>query len=214
MNTPATLQLACAKPTHVVIWTEDVPPSQGSGAAGPLIGMLMNKITELEQRFNALTATIIAQAQAQAAAPAPAPAAAPGLYFPQSLSPHLSGLNVEPIQSSSPGSVMAQTAQTAQPSQGGRATSVTSPRPEAEAEAEVYAETDLPEEAEEAFEEGVEEEEDDAEALEEFEWKGVTYYKDSDNQVYEKDEDGDLNDAPIGIWNEAKQKLQRYAKAA
>jgi hypothetical protein len=167
--------------------------------------MLMNKITELEQRFNALTATIIAQAAAPA--PAPAPAAAPGLYFPQSLSPHLSGLNVEPIQSSSPESVMAQPSR---PSQGGRTTSVTSP------EAEVYAETDLPEEAEEAFEEGVEEEEEEdaAEALEEFEWKGVTYYKDSDNQVYEKDEDGDLNDAPIGIWNEAKQKLQRYAKAA
>jgi hypothetical protein len=204
MNTPATLQLACAKPTHVVIWTEDVAPSQ-TGAAGPLIGMLMNKITELEQRFNALTATIIAQAAAPA--PAPAPAAAPGLYFPQSLSPHLSGLNVEPIQSSSPDSVMAQPSR---PSQGGRTTSVTSPQ------AEVYAETDLPEEAEEAFEEGVEEEEEEdaAEALEEFEWKGVTYYKDSDNQVYEKDEDGDLNDAPIGIWNEAKQKLQRYAKAA
>ena len=88
---------------------------------------------------------------------------------------------------------------------------MTSPQPEAEVDAEI----DLPEEAEEAFEEGVEEEEEEngAETLIPFEWKGVSYLKDSDNQVYEKDEDGDLNDAPIGIWNEAKQKLQRYAKA-
>ena len=55
--------------------------------------------------------------------------------------------------------------------------------------------------------------------LKRFEWKdksGVlkTYWKDAQNQVYEEDEDGDLNDSPIGIWNEAKQKLQRYAKAA
>ena len=58
-----------------------------------------------------------------------------------------------------------------------------------------------------------EEEEEEALELEEFEYKGVTYYKDSENQVYQKDSDGDLDDTPIGIWNEAKQKIQRYATA-
>ena len=54
---------------------------------------------------------------------------------------------------------------------------------------------------------------DDEEAmeLEEFEWKGVTYYRDSENQVYQKDEDGDLDDTPIGVWNEEKKKVLKYA---
>jgi hypothetical protein len=78
---------------------------------------------------------------------------------------------------------------------------------------------EVEEEVEEELEEEVEEEEEVMQNLTEFEWKdkaGVvqTYWRDSDNQVYEKDEDGDLNDSPIGIWNEAKQKLQRYAKAS
>ena len=46
--------------------------------------------------------------------------------------------------------------------------------------------------------------------LEEFEYKGVTYFKDSENQVYEKDADDDLNDTPIGIWNAEKKKVLRY----
>jgi hypothetical protein len=45
--------------------------------------------------------------------------------------------------------------------------------------------------------------------LTEFEWKGVTYYRDSENLVYQKDGD-DLDDAPIGVWNVEKQKLLRY----
>jgi hypothetical protein len=86
-------------------------------------------------------------------------------------------------------------------------------------EAEQPEDEQVEEELEEEVEEEVEEEEEVMQNLTEFEWKdkaGVvqTYWRDSDNQVYEKDEDGDLNDTPIGIWNEAKQKLQRYAKAA
>jgi hypothetical protein len=82
---------------------------------------------------------------------------------------------------------------------------------EQEEEAEEAAE-EAEEEAEEAAEEA-EEEEDEALELEEFEFKGVTYYKDPEGQVYQKDDDGDLDDTPIGIWNEAKQKIQKYAKA-
>ena len=104
---------------------------------------------------------------------------------------------------------------------------------EAEEEVEEEAEEEVEEEAEEeegeegeAEEEAEEEEEEEGEAeeqedmdeeevvtFEEFEYKGITYYKDSDGQVYQKDADGDLDDTPIGLWNEAKQKLQKYAKA-
>jgi hypothetical protein len=61
------------------------------------------------------------------------------------------------------------------------------------------------EEAEEAEEEAVE--------YEEIEYKGVTYYKDSENQVYVLDADGDLDDTPVGVWNEEKKKVLKYAKA-
>jgi len=75
--------------------------------------------------------------------------------------------------------------------------------------AEAEAEADEDEEEEE------EEEEEDAEALEleEFEYKGVTYYRDAELQVYQLDTDGDLDETPIGVWNESKQKVLKYAKA-
>jgi hypothetical protein len=65
-------------------------------------------------------------------------------------------------------------------------------------------------EVEEEEEEEVEEEE--AMELTEFEYKGATYYRDAENQVYQKDEDGDLDDDPIGVWNESKQKVLKYPK--
>jgi hypothetical protein len=48
----------------------------------------------------------------------------------------------------------------------------------------------------------------------EFTYKGNTYYRDEENLVYQKDEDGDLVDEAIGVWNEEKQKVLKYAKAA
>ena len=80
-----------------------------------------------------------------------------------------------------------------------------------EEEAEEEVEEEQEEVEEEQEEEGMEEEE-EVVTFEEFEYKGVTYYKDSDGQVYQKDADGDLDETPIGVWNEAKQKLQKYAK--
>ena len=62
-------------------------------------------------------------------------------------------------------------------------------------------------------EEDENDDEDAALELEEFEDKGVTYYKDTDNQVYQLGEDGDLDDTAIGVWNEEKQKVLKYAKA-
>lgn len=64
--------------------------------------------------------------------------------------------------------------------------------------------------------EAEEDEVDEAEEAEEFQeitWKDKTYYKDSQNQVYELDTDGDLIDTPIGIWKEETQKLVKYKTA-
>ena len=97
---------------------------------------------------------------------------------------------------------------------------------EAEEEQEEAEEQEEQEEAEEEQEEA-EEEQEEAEVeeqeemeteeevitFESFEYKGETYYKDPDGQVYQADADGDLDETPIGVWNEAKQKIQKYAKA-
>jgi len=79
---------------------------------------------------------------------------------------------------------------------------------EEELEEEVQEEEVQEEDVNEA-EEGDEEEE--VMQLESFEWKGATYYKDSDNQVYQTDSDGDIDDTPIGVWNETKQKIVKFA---
>lgn len=63
---------------------------------------------------------------------------------------------------------------------------------EAEAEAEVEEEAEAEAEAEE---------------LEEFEYKGSTYYRDSENNVFMTDSDGELVDQPIGTWNSLKLRI-------
>lgn len=55
---------------------------------------------------------------------------------------------------------------------------------------------DLDEEEAEEEQEGLE--------LEEFEYKGTKYYKDSDNNVYTTDDDGDVIPDPIARWNGTK----------
>ena len=79
---------------------------------------------------------------------------------------------------------------------------------------EVEVEADAEEvEAEEVEAEEVEEEaEEEALELDEFEYKGVTYFRDSENQVYQVDVDGDLDDTPIGVWSVEKAKVLKYAK--
>jgi hypothetical protein len=80
---------------------------------------------------------------------------------------------------------------------------------------EVKEETKKPvvevKEEEEDEEEEEEEEEEEGVELEEFEYKGVSYYRDSDNQVYEANEEGEVDtDNAIGVWNEQKQKVLKY----
>jgi hypothetical protein len=76
-------------------------------------------------------------------------------------------------------------------------------------EAEEAAETEEAEQPPEAEETEEAEEAEEAEEveLEEFEYKGSTYYRDADNNVFMTDEDGELLEEPIGVWNEAKQKI-------
>jgi len=74
---------------------------------------------------------------------------------------------------------------------------------EAEAQAQVEeAEAEADAEAEEEAEEAQE-----AEELEEFEYKGSTYYRDSENNVFMTDSDGELVDQPIGTWNSLKLRI-------
>ena len=81
-----------------------------------------------------------------------------------------------------------------------------SPEPEGITVNRVGAEQVEVEEAE------VEEAEVEEETLqhEEFEYKGVTYYRDSENLVYQQDDDGDLDDTPIGVWSPEKEKVVKY----
>jgi len=74
---------------------------------------------------------------------------------------------------------------------------------------------EVEEEQEEQEEQEEEEEQEEGQALEltEFEYKGVTYFRDPENQVYQVDTDGDLDDTPIGLWSEEKQKVLRFRSA-
>ena len=52
------------------------------------------------------------------------------------------------------------------------------------------------------------EEEGEGIELEEFEYKGMTLYRDTENKVYRMDEDDALSE-PIGLWDEAKQRIKK-----
>jgi hypothetical protein len=70
-------------------------------------------------------------------------------------------------------------------------------------------------EEEEVEEEEVEEEEEGEELeLEEFVYKrnGKTYYRDPDNNVYQEDEDGNLVDTPVGVWNPKTERIHPLTK--
>jgi hypothetical protein len=75
----------------------------------------------------------------------------------------------------------------------------------AEAEAEAEAEPEAEAEAEEA--EAEPEPEPEAEELEEFEYKGTTYYRDSENRVFMTDDNGELVEESIGVWSSLKNRI-------
>jgi hypothetical protein len=70
-----------------------------------------------------------------------------------------------------------------------------------EQQEEQQEEEDNEQQEEEQHEEEQEEEEEGVE-LEEFEYKGMTLYRDTENRVYRMDEDGALSD-PLGLWDES-----------
>jgi hypothetical protein len=64
------------------------------------------------------------------------------------------------------------------------------------------------EEPEEDQEEFQEEEDEQALELDEFDYKGSTYYRDQDKNVYMADENGDIDtENPIGVWSEVKGRI-------
>ena len=78
---------------------------------------------------------------------------------------------------------------------------------EEEEEEEEIVEEEEPVEEEEVLSEAVEEEEaeEEEEALEEITFKGKTYYKDSDNNIYSATEE-EIGD-PIGVWDVARARV-------
>ena len=80
-------------------------------------------------------------------------------------------------------------------------------------EGEEQQDEDAEEQQDEDAEGEEQQEEEQALELTEFEYKGVTYFRDPENQVYQVDSDGDLDDTPIGLWSEEKQKVLRFRSA-
>jgi hypothetical protein len=85
---------------------------------------------------------------------------------------------------------------------------------EAEAEEEEEEEEEAEAEAEDSEEEAeaeaeAEDSEEEEEVLEEFEYKGSTYYRDSENNVFMTDEDDNLLEQPIGTWNPDKKSIMK-----
>ena len=81
--------------------------------------------------------------------------------------------------------------------------------PEDEVEEQQVEEAET-EEAQPEVEEAAPEEapaEEEEEGLEEFEYKGATYYRDAEKNVYMTDENGDLNETPIGVWSDVKNRI-------
>jgi len=67
---------------------------------------------------------------------------------------------------------------------------------------------------EEQEEQEEQEEEEEALDVEPFTYNNTTYYKDSEGIVYQEDEEGNVDDTPIGRWLEAKQKVKFYPVSA
>lgn len=70
-------------------------------------------------------------------------------------------------------------------------------------EEEVIVEQEEQEEEEEVEDN----QEEEGEELEEFTYKGNTYYRDADKNVFMADEEGELITVPVGVWSEVKKRI-------
>ena len=70
------------------------------------------------------------------------------------------------------------------------------------------------EEARKVEEEQEDEDEQEEEEVEliEFEYKGVTYFRDGDNLVYTVNDEGELDETPVGRYNEKTSSVKMFAK--
>jgi hypothetical protein len=59
-------------------------------------------------------------------------------------------------------------------------------------------------------EEAQEEEAQEEEALEPFDFQGKEYYKDAENNVYTANEEGEVDETPVGRWVEKRQTIKFY----
>ena len=224
-------------PTHIVVWQDS---TVNSSSASTNVVMLTDRIAALENAISKISessASAPLDASAALDAPAPAPASADqntplisginmrrrddsigslSALHPPDVRNILNALitspmldSSEPMQVDDASSVNAEEEDAddeadAEDANADEADADEADADEADAEEETSQLDDADADAEEDAEEGIE--------LEEFEYKGETYYKDPENLVYKMDADGDLDDQPIGIWNEEKKKVLKYSK--
>lgn len=206
------LPIASDKATHIVVYHTDPPAAataSSSSSNSNEVAELRKQIYDLTKEMNELTKRVLhielapeEKKQVVEDLPRKSP------YFAPAVAPEPSGLEVRrlseeviPVDTSNSKQVFESLMKT-DTLEEEKVEDIPEPDDEVEEEEEVVEEE----------EEVVEEEEGEAMELEEFEYKGVTYYRDGENQVYQKDEEGDLDDTPIGVWNEVKQKVIKYAK--
>lgn len=185
------LPITVDKATHIVVYHQD-PPVVTSDSNE--LAEIRNQIHDLAKDMNALTNRIMKIELCQ-----PLPRKSP--FFAPAVAPEPSGLEVRRLSEAMP-------VDTADSKTAFEKLVKNIPIP---VKAKPVIAEKVEEEEVEVEEEEVEEEE--AMELEEFEYKGLTYYRDGENQVYQKDDDDDLDDTPIGVWNEDKKKIIKYAKA-
>jgi hypothetical protein len=203
------LPIADNKATHIVVYHQDPP----AAVDATVISDLRREVYNLTKELNSLSKRVLHMelAEEEKKLPRKSP------FFAPAVAPEPSGIEVRrlseavPVDTADSKNVFESIVKVL-PSVAAVEEEVEPDAEEAEEEVEVEEEAEP--DAEEAEAEEVEEEEAEEEAmeLEEFEYKGVTYYRDAENHVYQKDEDGDLDDTPIGVWNETKQKVVKYAK--
>jgi hypothetical protein len=186
-NLPITID----KATHIVVYHQD-PPVVTSDSSNEL-AEIRNQIHDLAKDMTALTSRIMKIELCQ-----PLPRKSP--FFAPAIAPEPSGLEVRRLSEAIP--VDTTDSKTAFEKLVKNITPPVKAKPVAKEEVKVVVEEVVEEE-----------EEEEAMELEEFEYKGLTYYRDGENQVYQKDDDDDLDDTPIGVWNEDKKKIIKYAKA-
>ncbi len=175
------------RPTHIVIYQE-MQQEDKFAKLQSLVEKLVQRVTVLEME--------LARREVR-----------PSPYFSSSIAPEPAGLEV--IRPSDPKTIfnsLVSQHSAPMPTMSLEATDMKE-GVDFEADAEEENTEDVPEDGEEEGDaDGEEEEEEDNPLrLKEFEYGDRTLYRDADDLVYQRGDDGDLDDEPIGIWSEEHQ---------